>query len=179
MSIGEKEKTDISISELLFVDFEASSLSQASWPIEVGVAWIEEGRARSWSSLIRPAVEWPAEDWSIASEAVHGIKRSELERAPAAEDVAAEFLQRCRGKILISDMPEFESRWAARLVETVGGPAEMRFQHFDTVAWHFFDGLALDTVYERLERTKTWHRAGSDAERMAKALLRGMEVATG
>ncbi len=28
--------------KLVFIDFEASSLSPESWPIEVGIAWIEQ-----------------------------------------------------------------------------------------------------------------------------------------
>lgn len=44
---------------IVFVDFEASSLAKASFPVEV--AWVfENGAART--SLIRPASGW--DDWS-------------------------------------------------------------------------------------------------------------------
>ena len=50
-----------------FIDFEASSLSDLSHPLEV--AWVDlDGQGESW--LISPAPDWT--DWSSASEAVLG-----------------------------------------------------------------------------------------------------------
>jgi DNA polymerase III subunit epsilon len=46
------------------LDFEASSLTDKSWSIEVGLSWLETGEVRTWSSLIRPAVGWGLSDWS-------------------------------------------------------------------------------------------------------------------
>ena len=43
---------------LVFIDFEASGLGPGTWPIEVGLAWIENGGVRTWSSLIRPEADW-------------------------------------------------------------------------------------------------------------------------
>lgn len=49
---------------LVFLDFEASSLSKQSYPIEV--AWVfEDGRSEEY--LIRPAPIWT--DWDSAAEA--------------------------------------------------------------------------------------------------------------
>ena len=45
---------------LIVLDFEASSLSDDSYPIEVGVALVlnSDGPIRVWSSLIQPCREW-------------------------------------------------------------------------------------------------------------------------
>ncbi|CAH2606161.1 Transcriptional regulator (plasmid) [Rhodovastum atsumiense] len=60
---------------VFFIDFEASSLSTDSYPIEV--AWVgEDGRGESY--LIRPEPDWC--DWSPASQSIHGITRAHLQR---------------------------------------------------------------------------------------------------
>lgn len=63
---------------LVFLDFEASSLTKHSYPIEI--AWVfEDGRSRTF--LIRPAPGWT--DWSAKAEAIHGISRELLEHEGA------------------------------------------------------------------------------------------------
>lgn len=48
---------------LMFLDFEASSLSSRSWPIEIGLAWFgHDGAIMSEGRLIRPDPSWPMED---------------------------------------------------------------------------------------------------------------------
>ena len=57
----------------VFLDFEASSLSKHSYPIEI--AWVfEDGRSRS--LLIGPEPNWT--DWSETAEGIHGISRDKL-----------------------------------------------------------------------------------------------------
>lgn len=63
----------------IFIDFEASSLSEQSWPIEVGLARLEGKRVVIESKLIRPRPDWSEFDWNEKSAAVHGIPRSDLE----------------------------------------------------------------------------------------------------
>ncbi|MGV2104105.1 transcriptional regulator [Rhizobium sp. 21-4511-3d] len=58
---------------IVFLDFEASSLSKHSYPIEI--AWVfEDGRSRS--LLIAPEPNWT--DWSETAEGIHGISREKL-----------------------------------------------------------------------------------------------------
>jgi DNA polymerase III subunit epsilon len=71
---------EIRISDLFYIDFEASSLSPGSWPIEIGMAWIEGGGVQSWSSLIQPDPSWDMEDWSQSSAIIHNISLEELDR---------------------------------------------------------------------------------------------------
>ncbi|QCO54618.1 hypothetical protein EOK75_01610 [Pseudorhodobacter turbinis] len=46
--------TKPNIEKFATLDFEASSLSQESWPIEVGLSWLADGEVQTWSTLIRP-----------------------------------------------------------------------------------------------------------------------------
>jgi hypothetical protein len=166
----------IKVEDMVFVDFEASSLDPKSWPVEVGMAWIEDDKVKSWSSLICPAPDWSMEHWSDVSAKIHRIPLSDLRNAPPASEVGKQFIERMQGKALISDAPEFETRWATRLAHAAMNGPEIPFSDFDAAVAHFFEGYALDCVYERLERLPAPHRAGIDAERMAKAFLRGLEV---
>ena len=58
----------------VFVAFQASSPDDASGPIDVG--YVEE-QGIGTGSLIRPEPGWT--DWSMGSQAVHGISRLELQ----------------------------------------------------------------------------------------------------
>jgi DNA polymerase III epsilon subunit-like protein len=58
---------------LAFLDFEASSISNKSYPIEVG--WVfEDGSGEDF--LIRPEQSWT--DWSANAQAIHGITKMML-----------------------------------------------------------------------------------------------------
>ena len=78
---------------LVAIDFEASSLDQDGYPIEVGLAlWPAlDQPILGWSTLIRPAWNWTRNGhWSPASAKVHGIcGRDLLERGQEPVLVAA------------------------------------------------------------------------------------------
>ena len=97
---------EIRINDLFYIDFEASSLSRESWPIEIGMAWIEGPGVQLWSTLIRPDVSWDLDDWSLRSAEVHNIPYDELMAAPRAADVAREVRTRLLGKTPVSDNTE-------------------------------------------------------------------------
>lgn len=66
---------------LAVIDFEASSLDEDSYPIEVGLAlWpAPDAPILGWSALIHPAGNWVRRGhWSPASAKVHGIRGSDL-----------------------------------------------------------------------------------------------------
>jgi DNA polymerase III subunit epsilon len=173
----QESSMEVRVSDLFYIDFEASSLSQESWPIEIGIAWIEGAGVQSWSTLIRPDASWDLEDWSARSAEVHNIPYEEVMAAPRAVDVAREVRDRLKGKTLVSDNPEFEERWMDKLLALANIPSP-DFLHYDLIAQSACHGYpaALDRVYERLERTRVPHRAGKDAERLAKGILRGLQV---
>lgn len=165
------------IEEVLIMDLEASGLGAGSWPIEVGLAWVEAGEVRSWSSLIRPEPGWDEEAWSLVSQDVHGIGRRELDAAPSARSVAEELLARVAGRPVFSDAPEFDMRWARRLLDAQPSPAGLRVLELDQAIGAVCGAQGADWTYERLERSRTPHRAGPDAERMLRAVLYGLERA--
>jgi len=168
---------EIRISDLFYIDFEASSLSLESWPIEIGMAWIGGSEVQSWSTLIRPDASWNLDDWSLRSAEVHNIPYEEVMAAPRAVDVAREVWGRLQGKTPVSDNTEFEQRWMNKLLGLVDTPSP-EFLDYDLIAHSACHGYpeALDRVYERLERTRAPHRAGKDAERLAKGILRGLQI---
>lgn len=165
------------LEDVLIIDFEASGLGSGSWPIEVGLAWIEGGEVRSWSSLIRPEPGWDRNLWDMFAQDVHGIPMSDLERAPTARSVAGELLARVAGRPVFSDAPEFDGRWARRLLDAQLSRAGIRILELDLAVGAVCGARGADWAYERLERTRTPHRAAPDAERMLGAILYGLERA--
>lgn len=102
----------------VFLDFEASSLSKLSFPIEVG--WVfEDGRSES--HLIRPAGTWA--DWDPASEAIHRIDRRRLELEGIAHDVvAARMIAALTGHELLAGAPSWDGKWLSVLLRAAGLP---------------------------------------------------------
>ncbi|WP_050605646.1 exonuclease domain-containing protein [Ruegeria sp. 6PALISEP08] len=166
---------------LIFIDFEASSLSPESWPIEVGIAQLKERRVVVESKLVQPHGTWPLDDWSDKSAAVHNIPFSELETAMPADEVAHWLIERVGDHILVSDCPEFDQRWLDRLLSTVNEPVKPEIQAFDRIAWIAFsreEGVLapgrIGRVYKTKTNRSTTHRAGADAADLAYAFRSGL-----
>lgn len=103
---------------LVFLDFEASSLSKHSYPIEI--AWVFED-GRSYSSLIRPISTWT--DWSEAAESIHGISLAQLkEEGRPVGDVAHEALSALAGHALYASAPSWDGKWLSALLRAAGHP---------------------------------------------------------
>ncbi len=103
---------------LVFLDFEASSLSKRSYPIEV--AWVfEDGRSES--HLIRPAPSW--DDWDAAAEAIHGIAHAELEAAGTDHaTVARRMVDQLTGHDLLASAPSWDGKWLSALLRAAKLP---------------------------------------------------------
>lgn len=158
------------ITDFVALDFEASGLDPAGWPVEIGLSWVTtEGKVETWSALIRRHDSWSMAHWSDQSAAVHGIPLAELLDAPTAETVAREALELCSARIVVSDAPEFELRWLDRLLAAVERSGAMKLRHYDEATFRIFEGRRLDHVYEYLARHSTPHRAGPDSARLAAA----------
>ena len=145
-----------------FLDFEASSLNSGSRPIEV--AWVDaDGRGES--HLIRPAPGW--EDWSPASERLHGISREMLEREGKPHSwVAKRALAALAGAEVFADQPAFDGHWLGMLLEAAGIPE--RIPVLDVALAY---GRACRPLLEAGDR----HRAEADARRIvAEAEEAGM-----
>jgi hypothetical protein len=102
----------------VFLDFEASSLSKNSYPIEV--AWVfEDGASEAW--LIRPAPAWT--EWDARAEAIHGIRRALLEREGEPHDrVAARMVEALAGHDLLASAPSWDGKWLSTLLRAAGLP---------------------------------------------------------
>jgi hypothetical protein len=103
--------------ELLFIDFEASSLNPDSYPIEV--AWSNYNGTRE-SHLINPYSVEGWRDWSTSSQSIHGLSRSRLVRD---------------GKVLLTNCVEYDLDWCEKLFRSTGN--EMEFKLGDI--WHVFN----------------------------------------
>ncbi len=166
---------DIPFYRVAFLDFEASSLAPDSWPIEVGLSWIDRNlEVQTYHSLIQPVPEWPEHAWSPASAAVHNIPRCALDTAPGVTEVAQELLKALDGRIALSDAPPFERHWLDRLLVAAGVTDHVTIEDFDAITLGAFSSHALDHLYEHLDRRKAPHRAGPDSARCATAWLAGL-----
>jgi hypothetical protein len=103
---------------LAFLDFEASSLSKQSFPIEV--AWVfEDGRSES--HLIRPAPTW--NDWDPKAEAIHHIDLEQLRRDGTDHaDVARRMVAQLDGHDLVASAPSWDGKWLSTLLRAAGLP---------------------------------------------------------
>ena len=161
--------------QFIFMDFEASGLGPQSWPIEIGLSWIEGGAVKTWSSLIRPEPDWDMEAWDPVSARVHGIPLDQLAKAPAAGLVAAEAAKRISGKTVCSDAPKHDERWARRLFLEGAQPVSLRIFDIYSAFEHVLSEAGMDHAHEKLARLPAPHRAGPDAGRYARALLHGLK----
>lgn len=102
----------------VFLDFEASSLGERSYPVEI--AWVfEDGRSESY--LIRPAPTWS--DWDKAAEAVHHITRAELEEKGTPHDqIARRMVETLSGHQLHASAPSWDGKWLSALLRAAGLP---------------------------------------------------------
>ncbi|KAB0266204.1 transcriptional regulator [Microvirga brassicacearum] len=108
----------VEVVDTVFLDFEASSLGKHGYPIEV--AWVfASGEAES--HLIRPASSWT--DWAAASEAIHGISRSQLvAEGSAVEDVGRRMVAVLTGHMLYATAPSWDGQWLSKLLRAAGLP---------------------------------------------------------
>lgn len=134
----------------VFLDFEASSLSKTSYPIEV--AWAFEDGA-SEAHLIRPAPTWI--EWDSRAEHIHGISRAVLEREGTPHEiVAARMLEVLTGHDLLASAPSWDGKWLSALLRAAGLPRHaLRLRdsddaHLETAMALLRDAVAPDRLAE-------------------------------
>jgi hypothetical protein len=102
----------------VFLDFEASSLSKDSYPIEVGWA-AEDGTTEA--HLIRPAPDWS--DWDPLAEAIHHIRRETLlAEGEPHEAVARRMLKALDGRQIYVTAPSWDGMWLSKLLRAARLP---------------------------------------------------------
>ena len=103
---------------IVFLDFEASSLSDDSYPIEIGWAG-EDGSTEQ--HLIRPAPGWT--DWSATAEAVHRIEHDQLLAEGEPHDqVAHRTLEALAPHAVFVTAPSWDGKWMSLLLRSAGLP---------------------------------------------------------
>ncbi len=151
----------------MFLDLEASSLAPDSWPIEIGCAWIANGRVQSEATLIRPRADWSMTAWTETAAAVHGLSVEDVMRGECADRVAAE-TDALAGYAVVSDNPVHDQAWLDRLRR---GRPRIRVQGLRQIVATGLDGYAADMFSLYLLRAPCEHRAEADARRLADAWL--------
>jgi hypothetical protein len=102
----------------IFLDFEASSLTDDSYPIEIGWAG-EDGACEA--HLIRPDPQWT--DWDVLAEWVHGIPRDRLyAEGEPPEAVARRTLAALQGHAVFASAPSWDGKWMSVLLRAGGLP---------------------------------------------------------
>ncbi|MBP0437685.1 transcriptional regulator [Tianweitania sediminis] len=157
---------------IVFLDFEASSLSKKSYPIEV--AWVAENGDES-SALLRPIRDWT--DWSAEAELIHGISRDRLRHEGQPVNEMAHRMIRClSGHDLFASAPSWDGKWLSTRLRAAGLPRHaLRLQLSDDA---FRDAVGrilppgteeqqivrlVEDVIRETEPEKPAHRALDDA----------------
>jgi hypothetical protein len=174
----------------VFLDFEASSLSKASYPVEV--AWVfEDGNSES--HLIAPAPTWT--EWDEEAASIHGIARESLKaEGTPVEVLGPRMVSVLMGHDLYASAPSWDGKWLSALLRAAGLPRHaLRLRDTEDARAEIaraalsprFSGPALEAaLHELLNETKSHaetlhvgHRALGDAERERQLCLRLVERA--
>lgn len=103
---------------IVFLDFEASSLSKKSYPIEV--AWVRED-GEEFSALLKPLRDWS--DWSEEAEGTHRISRERLrDEGQPVQEVAHRMVKSLSGHELFASAPSWDGKWLSVLLRAAGLP---------------------------------------------------------
>jgi len=167
---------------LTVIDFEASSLDQDGYPIEVGLAlWPGPDAIFGWSTLIKPAGDWSRHGhWSPKSAKVHGILGRELlaDGQPVSRVAATLNEALGHGTVAWCDGDAYDIHWTGALFKAANvAPL------FSLGDWHRLMALLSRAMRDRglgwLEQAPARHRARADAEQLLLALAHAVGIETG
>lgn len=155
------------------IDFEASSLEDGGYPIEVGIAvWPKlDAPVYVWATLIRPIEDWLRYGhWSKSSRAVHGISQKELEAGLEPKQVATA-LNEVFGVVgpAWCDGGPYDIYWARKLFEAAGLRSTFVFGDWHSLL-HQLHSEQRERSLQWLETAPSKHRAGDDAAQLLFAL---------
>lgn len=158
------------------LDFEASSLEDGGYPIEVGIAvWPAPGEPiSSWSALIQPSKEWEEDGrWDEHASLIHGIGTCELVAAEMPRVVAKALNVRLKAGSVWCDALEFDRHWMGMLFEAADIRPTFELRGWQALLREFPDPVrhpAIDCV----ERTPSHHRAEGDARALLQVIAYGL-----
>ncbi len=151
---------------MYIIDFEASSLSKNSFPIEV--AW---GRCRNTVKvyLLNPSLMEGWDDWDIRSEQIHRIKKKELLlNGTNPSIVAKKMIGELAGQDVYSDEPTFDNMWKNRLLYDSGYDTrlirikDLKRYMANLINTHFHHREFINRLKQFDCDNETKHRAKSD-----------------
>lgn len=163
---------------LVTIDFEASSLDEGTYPIEVGVCrWAAPDQPlEGWSTLIVPIPAWRDHgSWSPASQEVHGIRLDELDAGMSPTDAIVALNAITGGHPTFCDGGGHDFHWASMMARASGVRPTWAIGDFDHVGT-LLERSGYARMVAWLDRATPRHRARDDAERLMKALARGIGV---
>lgn len=106
------------------LDIEASGLSPASYPIEVGVV-LPSGE--SWCSLVKPVDEW--QYWCDEAQSIHHISQQQIiDHGKNITDIATILNQLLEGQVVYSDCWVLDDRWLKKLYAEAKMEASFRLR---------------------------------------------------
>jgi hypothetical protein len=152
----------LTMNAVIFIDIEASSLSSASYPIEV--AWSDPAGGAPHAYLINPCHMDGWTDWSLAAQAIHHLSREQLRVEGVDPATVARALETdLAGKTVYCDAPEFDRAWLDALFTAVGRNRPFKLQDSALVWDEMLDAIA--------------HRLGPTPMAVAKRRNQMIEVA--
>ena len=166
---------------LVTIDFEASSLDEGTYPIEVGVCrWTSpHATIEGWSTLIAPVAAWREHgSWWPSSQDIHGIRREELDGGMSPTEAVSALNGIVGGGAAFRDGGGHDEHWARMLARASGVRPTFALGDFDHVA-QLLDQLGYMRMLRWMDRAPPRHRARDDAERLMKALARGLGIEHG
>lgn len=149
---------------MFIIDFEASSLGQLSYPIEV--AWCDLQGGRSHSTLINPDSAGGWDDWdSYAETEIHSLSRERCCREGANVVTVVQAVEELLlNHPVFSDAHWQDQKWLERLFEAVGKRPPAKLMPLDeAVPHHRRSDLAV-----RLTTPERPHRALADCLLLAQ-----------
>ena len=167
----------LSLENILCLDFEASALGPGSYPIEAAVVDCQSTVCTSW--LIKPTKVWRAEGvWSDQAADLHQITVSDLmAHGQSAETVARQLGGRCKGKTVLCDGGEHDWRWLVTLFGTINERPPFALSNHSSFVWELASGMGRRpeiavsrSELEALSRFPILHRAQPDARRLAEVV---------
>lgn len=139
----------------IFIDFEASSLSQDSYPIEF--AWGSDSE-EILSFLISPQEIPHWTDWNDDAERVHGITRDLLmENGMEVRKACHTIFEALNGSIVYCDAPAYDSYWFSELFKAANFRLpRVEIKHIDELLFQILNPYFKNTklLYNELDHIK-------------------------
>jgi len=152
--------------DMYIIDFEASGLGKASYPIEV--AW-GDGRHPATSFMLNPERMDDWTDWDPRSVEFHHIPREKLiKEGDDPKRISEIMVKELAGKTLYSDEPRYDNMWKDRLLRDSGyDPGLIKIKNLKYFLNKMIKATSpkmkfTDLLEEFSAKTKIPHRAGPD-----------------